>query len=95
MLLAAVFLSAFIVFKKSRFDLQGRFVVLQGLIALGLFYATCFYNTFFLSFCIIAGTYFFEKYCGTEVFFGLIIIAGLGLIMKSERLAIWKECYTP
>jgi Na+(H+)/acetate symporter ActP len=33
MLLAAVFLSAFIVFKKSRFDLQGRFVVLQGLIA--------------------------------------------------------------
>jgi drug/metabolite transporter (DMT)-like permease len=100
MLLAAVFLSAFIVFKKKSFRIPVRSFV--KLIFVGLlialhwvffFHAIHVSNVsitlsifslgaFFAS--LLEPVFYGRKVLWYEVFFGLIIIAGLGLIMKVE-----------
>jgi drug/metabolite transporter (DMT)-like permease len=100
MLLAAVFLSAFIVFKKKSFRIPVRSFV--KLIFVGLlialhwvffFHAIHVSNVsitlsifslgaFFAS--LLEPIFYGRKVLWYEVFFGLIIIAGLGLIMKVE-----------
>jgi drug/metabolite transporter (DMT)-like permease len=100
MLLAAVFLSAFIVFKKKSFRIPVKSFV--KLIFVGLlialhwiffFHAIHVSNVsitlsifslgaFFAS--LLEPLFYGRKVLWYEVFFGLIIIAGLGLIMKVE-----------
>jgi drug/metabolite transporter (DMT)-like permease len=100
MLLAAVFLSAFIVFKKKSFRIPVKSFV--KLIFVGLlialhwvffFHAIHVSNVsitlsifslgaFFAS--LLEPIFYGRKVLWYEVFFGLIIIAGLGLIMKVE-----------
>jgi drug/metabolite transporter (DMT)-like permease len=100
MLLAAVFLSAFIVFKKKSFRIPTKSFV--KLIFVGLlialhwvffFHAIHVSNVsitlsifslgaFFAS--LLEPIFYGRKVLWYEVFFGLIIIAGLGLIMKVE-----------
>jgi len=100
MLLAAVFLSAFILFKKKSFKIPLKsFVklIFVGLL-IALHWITFFHaihvsnvsitlsifslGAFFAS--LLEPLFYGRKVLWYEVFFGLIIIAGLGLIMKVE-----------
>jgi drug/metabolite transporter (DMT)-like permease len=100
MLLAAVFLSAFIIFKKKSFRIPVKsFVklIFVGLL-IALHWITFFHaihvsnvsitlsifslGAFFAS--LLEPLFYGRKVLWYEVFFGLIIIAGLGMIMKVE-----------
>lgn len=100
MLLAAVFLSAFIVFKKKSFRIPGKsFVklIFVGLL-IALHWITFFHaihvsnvsitlsifslGAFFAS--LLEPLFYGRKVLWYEVLFGLVIIAGLGMIMKVE-----------
>lgn len=100
MLLAAVFLSAFIIFKKKSFKIPTTALlklVFVGLL-IALHWITFFHaihvsnvsitlsifslGAFFAS--LLEPLFYGRKVLWYEVFFGLIIIAGLGMIMKVE-----------
>jgi drug/metabolite transporter (DMT)-like permease len=100
MLLAAVFLAVFIVFKKKSFRVTptvlSKFLFVGLLIALHwiLFFEAIKVSTVSITLSVFSLGAFFaslleplfygRKVLWYEVFFGLIIIAGLGLIMQVE-----------